>query len=450
MSIGRSSGGTADSGVMTDMVCTSCGCLCDDIELHIHGGEIKDAVNACPLGQAAFVGFREAEGPPCLIDGGPATLVEGIDRAAQILADARYPLILGLAETTSEAQRAAISLADSIGACVDVAGGSSSESSIEAVQSVGEVTCTLGEIRNRADLIIVWRADPCVSHPRLFSRHALEPTGTLVPGGRSDRYCVIIDVHETQSVREYADQLFLIREGGEVAALWILRALLRGIPLESGSVASETGVSLDLWRVLGERMRSARYGTLFYGVGNKPSSPLVAHGIHSLARDTNLHARFVCMPLAPAGGNGTGARNVLAWQTGYPGPVSLARGYPTYGPREFDADNVLMSGEADAALIVSGDTASSIGPEPLEALSHIHRIILTADGTQPPAGGAVVFRTAQLGIGTSGTVYRMDGVPLPVRTAVPSSWPAAFEILRAIEHRVKSLAVSVDAEKGMG
>ena len=63
-----------------------------------------------------------------------------------------------------------MSLAEAVGACVDAASVEGGGAAILALQAVGEVTCTLGEIKNRADLIIVWRADPIESHPRLFSR----------------------------------------------------------------------------------------------------------------------------------------------------------------------------------------------------------------------------------------------------------------------------------------
>src|SRR5262249_1631903 len=142
----------------------------------------------------------------------------------------------------------AVSLGNCIGACVDIAGRDDADATIAAIQSVGEVTCTLGEIKNRADLIIVWRADPLVSHPRLFSRYALDTAGSFIPAGRSDRYCVIVDDRETQSVREAADQFIGINEGGEFEALWTLRALAKGVALDPGSVESGTGIVLETWQ----------------------------------------------------------------------------------------------------------------------------------------------------------------------------------------------------------
>jgi formylmethanofuran dehydrogenase subunit B len=433
--------------VVADVVCAFCGCLCDDIELEIEGERIIEARNACPLGRDRFVGYRPGEGPACHIDGQTSTFEEGIERAAWILAEARYPLIMGLGETTSEAQRAAVSLGNCIGACVDIAGGEGDGATIAAIQSVGEVTCTLGEIKNRADLIIGWRADPLVSHPRLFSRYALDPAGTFIPAGRSDRYCVIVDNRETQSVREAADQFIGIRDGGEFEALWTLRALARGVALDPETVESGTGILLETWQGLMDRMKAARYGLLIYGGGGErtPTGHLAAYGIHSLTRELNATTRFVCLPLSSGGSNRVGARNALTWHTGYPGAVSLAHGYPRSGLGEFNAESVLRRQEADAALIVSGDPVSPLAARAQEHLSRIPTIVLTSDGDRPSTDASVVIRTSVFGINTTGTVYRMDSVPLPLRTALASPSPSDDQVLRAIERRVRSFT---DPERG--
>jgi formylmethanofuran dehydrogenase subunit B len=309
-----------------------------------------------------------------------------------------------------------------------------------ALQSVGQVTCTLGEIKNRADLIIVWRADPLESHPRLFSRYALDPIGTFLPGGLGDRYCAIVDIRETSSVQEVADQFICISEDGEIDALWTLRALAKGVDIDPAEVESATGTPLETWQALMDRMRGARYGVVFYGAGQSDVRErlTIPHAIHSLVRELNALTRFVCMPLG-GGGNLVGARNVLAWRTGFPSAINFARGYPRHGPLEFHADELLSTGQVDAALIVSGDPTSQLGDQ---ARDHVGRIPAIVLGSNPPSvsrSPAVFFRTAAFGIGARGTAYRMDGVPLPLRAVLAPSFPTDGEVLRAIEHRVRSL-----------
>ena len=105
--------------IVEDATCTFCGCVCDDIELHVEGDHIKKAKRACVLGTAWFLNHEVEQRPACLVDGQPAELEAGIERAAQILFNAQYPLLYGLSDTTVESQRVAVSIADWIGANVD-------------------------------------------------------------------------------------------------------------------------------------------------------------------------------------------------------------------------------------------------------------------------------------------------------------------------------------------
>ena len=41
--------------VVQDATCTFCGCVCDDIDLHVEGDKIVDAKRACVLGSSWFL-----------------------------------------------------------------------------------------------------------------------------------------------------------------------------------------------------------------------------------------------------------------------------------------------------------------------------------------------------------------------------------------------------------
>jgi formylmethanofuran dehydrogenase subunit B len=106
--------------VVDHAVCTFCGCTCDDIELHTEGDRIVKAKRACSLGESWFK-YHTAEPcyPAALIDGKEATLEAAIEAAADFLMEADYPFIYGLSNLTCEAQRAAVTLAESLGGAID-------------------------------------------------------------------------------------------------------------------------------------------------------------------------------------------------------------------------------------------------------------------------------------------------------------------------------------------
>ena len=102
-----------------------------------------------------------------------------------------------------------------------------------AIQEVGESTSTLGEIRNRADLVIFWGVDPFQSHPRHWERYSVDPRGQFVPRGRRDRTVVVVDREATETSRA-ADLFLRMEPEQDFEALWTLRALLRGVLKEPG------------------------------------------------------------------------------------------------------------------------------------------------------------------------------------------------------------------------
>ena len=433
---------TTELKIVQDATCTFCGCVCDDIDLHVKDNAIVDAKRACVLGKAWFLNHEIEDVPACHIGGKPASVKDGIERAAQIFASAKYPLIYGLSDTTSESQRVAVGIGDWIGGLVDTTTSVCHGPSGMAFQSVGEVTCSLGEVRNRADLVMFWGSNPAESHPRHFTKYSLMPKGMFVPNGRKDRTCVIVDVRKTKSTKA-ADLFIQIKPRCDFEGLWTLRALAQGVELDPQQVLQDTGVELSVWVDLMERMKAAKFGVIFFGMGVTMTRGKHANSeaILALTRDMNKYTRFVCKPNR-GHGNVTGADNVVTWRTGYPFGVNLGRGYPRFNPGEYTASDVLARGEADAAMIVASDPMANFSQPARDHLKSIPYVALDPKDTPTTRNAAVSFTVATYGINVPGTVYRMDDVPIPLRPAFESPHPSDFEVLSEIEKRVRELKAS--------
>ncbi|RME32542.1 MAG: formylmethanofuran dehydrogenase subunit B [Gammaproteobacteria bacterium] len=426
--------------IVENATCTFCGCVCDDMELTVDLDEkrITKARNACVLGRAWFLEHRHQERPAALIDGREVSVEEAIEEAAQTLVKARFPIIYGLSDTTCEAQRQAVALADFLDGNIDTTTSVCHGPSGIAFQGVGESTATLGEVKNRADLLIYWGGNPAEAHPRHFTRYAVTPKGMFVPNGKKDRTVVLVDVRATPST-PVADIFIKVRPGRDFEVLWALRALVRGKPVDPG-IEEVTGVPLATLEDLVERMKNCNFGVLFFGMGLT-----MTRGRHfnsgallSLATDLNEFTHFVAKPVR-GHGNVTGADNVVSWQTGYPFGVNFNRGYPRFNPGEFTTVDVLARGEADAACIISSDPASNF---PRAAIEHLKRIPVITFDPKPTVTSElahVAFTTATYGINVTGTAYRMDDVPIMLRPAFESPYPSDEELLRAITDRVREL-----------
>jgi formylmethanofuran dehydrogenase subunit B len=425
--------------IISDAICTFCGCVCDDMELTVEGNTITKAKNACVLGKSWFLNHHIEDRPFATIYGQPASFEEAVEKAAQILTSATYPITYGLSDTTCEAQRVAVAITDWIGGTVDTTTSVCHGPSGMAFQGVGEVTCSLGEIRNRADFILFWGGNPAESHPRHFTRYSLMPKGEFLPNGRKDRYAVLIDVRKTKSAKA-ADLFLQIKPRCDFELAWAMRGLVAGVELDPDAVKASTGVELSVLKEVVDRMKAAKFGVILFGMGLTMTrgKHLNTESVLALARDLNKFTRFAAKPMR-GHGNVTGADNVVAWSTGYSFGVNLNRGYPRFNPGEFTTSDTLARKEADAAMIIAADPMSNFSQPARDHLRSIPTVVLDPKLSETAKVAAVAFTTAVYGINTPGTVYRMDDIPLYLRPAFDSPYPSDLVVLQAIEKRVKTI-----------
>jgi formylmethanofuran dehydrogenase subunit B len=426
--------------IVSDATCTFCGCVCDDMILTVdldHNRIIKSE-NACILGKAWFKEHSIEERPFAVVSGREASTEEGVEEAAQILANARFPVIYGLSDTTCEAQRVAVSIGDMIGGTIDTTTSVCHGPSGIAFQGVGESTASLGEIKNRADMVVFWGGNPAEAHPRLFTRYAVTPKGMYIPNGKKDRTIVLVDVRRTLST-PVADIFLQVKPRSDFEVLWALRALVKGRKVDP-SVEQRTGISLAVLEDLVARMKSCRYGALLFGMGltMNRGRHFNSGALLALATDLNEFTHWVAKPVR-GHGNVTGADNVVSWQTGFPFGVNFSRGYPRFNPGEFTTVDLLSRGDVDAALILASDPASNFPKQAIEHLKRIPLITLDPKLTHTSQLARVAFTTSTYSINVGGTVYRMDDVPITLRPAFDSPYPSDEQILTAIRERVRQL-----------
>jgi formylmethanofuran dehydrogenase subunit B len=394
--------------------CAGCGLVCDDLTAVVGpDGGLERLERTCALGDAWFAARVAPAAPAARVDGREVALDEALDAAAAILGAARAPLVYGLGQTSCEAQRAAVALADASGAMVDPAGPLLDGASGLAFQARGASTATLGDVRDRAGVVVLWRADPVTTHPRLLERLRL-------PG--AERLLVVVDERRTATA-ERADVFVEVPGGREVDALWTLRALVR-----EERVRGEPAPALA---DLASRLRGCENGAILHHVRGH----VAALALHALVRDLCRVTHAVSVTLRHEG-NAAGAEDVLAWQTGYPSAVSLAGGFPRSSPGELSAAAVLARGDADAVLVVGSDPLDQLPRAAAERLRAIPVVTVDARVTATAAAARVAFSTAAAGVHRAGVAHRLDGVPVPLRAVLASERPSDEEVLMAIAERI--------------
>ena len=208
-----------------NVICPFCGCLCDDLEVTVEDGEITKVARGCSISRSLFLNHHKNLAKP-MVDGEETSVERAIEEAASILARAQFPLIYGLSSTTCEAQGRAIELAELIRGNIDSTSSVCHANTTLAMQAVGEVSCTLGAVKNRADLVIFWGCNPIEAHNRHLTRYSGTVKGRFIQG-REDRTIVVVDVRRTRTAKA-ADLFLQVEPGRDYECLAALRALLKG------------------------------------------------------------------------------------------------------------------------------------------------------------------------------------------------------------------------------
>jgi len=406
--------------VVEHATCLGCGCACDDITVVVDGDRIVEARNSCALGRAWFA---DGSVPRETRAGGkPVAPDVALGDAAKLLARAERPLVYLAPDISCETQRAAVAIADRLGALLDSPTGEIA-AGILASQRRGRAGATLGEIRQRADLVVFWGVDPADRYPRYASRYAVDPAGLQAPDGRKSRRVVAVDVGPSRGAAD-ADERVAIAPEHEVDALALMRAVVLGRAIGEDAVARvATG--------LATRMLHARYVALVHDAEPSPhGSPLHAdrtEALIALAQALNGPARCALSSLR-AGGNRSGADAVATWQTGFPFAVDFAGGYPRYRPHA-GAAVLLARREIDVALLVG--SPAGVPQAVAAALGQVTTIAIGPRASAAPFRPTVAIDTGVAGIHEGGTAFRMDDLALPLRPAL--SGPAvAADVVRAL------------------
>ena len=401
--------------VVEDVTCLGCGCACDDIDITIHQGRIVEAARACSIG-AAWFGDGSAPARS-LVDGRDAQQGAALASLAQLLRSSKHPLIFLAPGISCEAQRLAVGLADACRGRLDNVSTSTVLHSVLASQEIGRATATLGEVRNRADTVLLWDVD-AARYPRLAERYAIDPAGLEVADGRRGRRVISVTIRT--DAWPGADDHLTIPAGDETAVLTALAALLAGTTATAG-----IGPQWTVAHALAGVLLKGRYVAVLAdaepcAAGPEPVPSGRAAALWRLSHALNERTRGAVIALR-AGGNRIGAESVMTAQAGYPLAVDFAGGAPRYRPHDS------LAGGVDAALVV-GD-ATALGSDLLTPIGAVPKAVVgPGASTGPLADASVVIDTARAGVHEAGTAMRLDEVPLPLR-AILDGPPTLADLL---------------------
>ncbi|QFY41765.1 formylmethanofuran dehydrogenase subunit B [Candidatus Methylospira mobilis] len=406
-----------------------CGIASDDLTIQVSGNTLKVLENGDSITVAGFEQPLTDTQPR--VAGKDVTLQEAVSAVAGLLKAARLPVFSGFGTDVNDT-RAALSLADRSGAVLDQARSEGGLRNLLVLADSGWFATTLGELKNRVEVLVVFGSDIESDFPRFYERF-IWPQETLFGQDAGKREIIYIGrapSGEASTAPDGRKPVVLpcaLEDLPAVAAAF--NALTHGARLQATHVG---GIAVaDLAAVL-ERVKQAHYSVFTWAAGHLAyaHADLTVQQLSAavVALNAGGLTRSAILPLGGQDGDRT-ASQVFAWQSGYPTRISYARGYPEYDPYHFSVARLLQSGEADVLIWISTLNARLAPPA-----THIPTVVIGRSGMRFEREPDVYIPVSTPGIDHAGHMYRCDNVVcLPLHKLRDSNLPTGSAVLAAIE-----------------
>jgi formylmethanofuran dehydrogenase subunit B len=408
-------------------ICPGCACLCDDIDVTVVDGQIYQAHNICLWGASKLLSHkrfhpkkeRRRLAQPQIKERGlwqSVTYETALARSAELLAQARRPVIYGLTNSGSWAQEAALDLARRARARLEPADLAFKAPYYQSLATYGLYWASLEVIRDEADTVLFWGANPLHSCPRHLVRYSVFARGKFTERGLEERRLAAVDLHRTE-LAELVKIFISLEPGQELPLLQGLLATLR-----DGAPPAIKGV-----RRLAAFFQEAAYGVIFFGRGvSYGPAREVLDGLAALTAWLNNRAPCILFPLS-ADFNSVGLYHLLLRELNSP----LAPDFSDPASVSVHAQPVAMA-TLDALVVVGADLFWFLSPAEIADLKkrRVPVVVLSPFANRTTGHADVVIPVALAGLETPEVAFRMDGLPLYLPALIPSSLHPDHRVLR--------------------
>ncbi|MCX9081487.1 MAG: formylmethanofuran dehydrogenase subunit B [Candidatus Methanoperedens sp.] len=395
------------------VTCTGCALLCDDIEAIVENNRIKETRNACRRGAARMKGCVNRLVPS--IDQQPTDIESSIRKTVDIIKNARSIMLFGWNNSTCEAQAKGIRLAKKLNAVIDDTSSFCQGLLIERILQKKLRTCSLDDIRNKADVLVYWGSDAQDSQPRHLSRFSYFPRGeSRQRGYEEDRKAIAIDVRESNTAKICKGHFYRIPlKGDREFILALIEALSGKVPVY------DTKKMLELAGIL----KKAEFGAIFVGIGLTYS---IKEDFDILIALAEKLPNFNIMPMV-GHYNMRGFNEALFKETGFVNRVKFEK--EAIHDDKYSIMESLIEKNIDAIMIVGSDPLASLPRPILKDLASIPVVCIDPCISMTSKIATVTIPCAVTGVESGGTAIRMDGKLIRLSKIITSGYMPDEEIM---------------------
>jgi formylmethanofuran dehydrogenase subunit B len=423
---------------LTDIPCTGCSLLCDDIVIDVSDGSISKVYGSCSHGTKRFkevLATRLLEAK--IFENGITRSVateDAIDKAVEILSSAEKVLVYGFENSTNETIELGLALAEKIGGTFDTSP-SICHLTVPLLEKYGVRIGELEEILDKADFIVFWGANLADTHLRQASRYSVFPRGEIVKTGRENRIVATIDVRKTKVTRIAQHQL-IVNIGED---LDLISKIQDAFSQESSTEDDVAGISQLSFATFMHDLKNATFVAVFVGSGVMYSINVdqIIENIVKLVKSISTKKTCTVTPLAE-NLNSMGVTLISKKKTGFTYAIDFSNGSPVSNPSVTSVTNQLLRGNFDAAIIVKSDIFTHIPRSATKQLLKIPTIALEEIPTLVSEFASVTIPVTLTGLETGGYITRTDGKKIELKPFLkpPKNMFSEEEVLRKILSKI--------------
>jgi formylmethanofuran dehydrogenase subunit B len=344
--------------------------------------------------------------------GNRETLVErAVEHAAALLGSSRCPVFTF--DTDIHGTRAAIALAERVGAAYDHVDGAALARETALFTDKGAMTIAPGEARRRADMVVIVGDMPETCHGLLTDLAGSAPD---LSGKNAREFFLVGTSRATPS----------LLNGAKVTRL---SAGKEGLPatlaaLRAQCIGRKVSTPVSKFDDFAAALASAKFPAFLFS--GRSSDALALEMLQGLVADLNRKARASSLHL-PASESGWGSTLASVWMTGFAPRTSFARGFPEFDPWRFDIERMIAEGEADLHLTISmGKSGPASRKKGLP-------LIVLAKVPKPVADAAVTIAIGEPGRDHDAVSWSTrTGTINAVKASAASGLPSAASVIAAI------------------
>lgn len=338
-------------------------------------------------------------------------------RAAVLLGRARLPVFGGLL-TDIEGAKAALALADKLGGVVDHAYGEGLARTARIMRETGVCSASFGEVRNRADVIVMVGSWPLQCAPELVSELFPKEAGLPRPGDHA-RELILLGSHLADAPAHVPVTPVGLGEHDLPTLIAQLGAAVRERRI------GDEAVDDKLTRV-GDRLRAAAFAVFVYSTADLGEPALFT--ILEIVRHLSITTRAATLAL-PVPGNGDGVSLASTWTCGLPVPTSFAGSVPEHDAWRFAASRMIESGEADTLVWID-----ALAGQAVQRPQGAPTVVLTSSEAGTGEGPDIVIEVACGGHDHDAALYlpRISGIGIVKAEKPNADKPTVAAVLARI------------------